>query len=111
MKLEEITSLFIGDVHLKDVIISLGIKLRDYEKQGYVRLWTDLEEQSCEYMYNDVVLYGERLENDKEYEKRVKKLEKEAERKKQKKEDTERQEKVRLRQLMKKYPEMINESK
>ena len=107
-QIEEVVSLFDPqEYHLADTIRELTKKMNEYGEKGYVRLWMDIKEPTYEYEISVPFIWGERLENDKEYERRIKKEAREAGRKKREKEKAKERDIQELQRLMKKYPEEI----
>lgn len=95
IRLEDIKDIFEGNI---DEIVERLIKVKNsYESQGFTNLQAIVEHS---YDYYDIDLYGERLETDAEYQKRLKIEARERDAKayaKRKKEEKERREYERLK--------------
>lgn len=105
-EIENLNGLF-DDQSLDYIIQELTKKKEKYSQEGYIRLWIRMDYPYPHDNYVDYLLWGERLENDKEYDKRVRKLEKEKSVKKKNLQLQKEQEIAELKKLMEKYPEEI----
>ena len=97
---EQIEEVYFSEYDIDEILENLqNLKLKYREKYTELKVKEYWDDSWVE--YKSFYLYGTRLENDKEYEKRLKKEEKEKKLKEEK-------EKEQLRKLVKKYPKEIS---